>query len=97
MGTAAAVREMRLVRMIFLFSQRLLEKDTPDSVTVLNNDIGTKMLKKSDDIQGLLSNFRLWCPALKKAQYLSRHIVKGHDLIHGPELYSLLRHSENNR
>ena len=47
-GTAAAVREIRLVRTIFLLSDLVREKDTPNSVIVLNTDIGAKMIKKSD-------------------------------------------------
>lgn len=44
-GTDAAVNEIRLVNTIFLLSDLLLEKETPNSVIVFNIDINTKMLK----------------------------------------------------
>ena len=43
---------------MFLLSDLFVEKDTPYSVMVLNNDIGTKMLKKSDHHQLGTAKFR---------------------------------------
>jgi hypothetical protein len=45
--------------MMFLFSDLFVEKDTPNSVMVLNNDIGTNMLKKSHQHQRERQNLGL--------------------------------------